>query len=106
MFELAASLSKEDGLVLGELGSVLIGLGIAALIATRIRLSVVPIFLLAGLFFGEGGIFALELSDEFLDLGANGERYFFYFSLAWNIPLKNCLTLLKHDAHSVLSIFF
>ena len=70
MFELAASLSKEDGLVLGELGSVLIGLGIAALIATRIRLSVVPIFLLAGLFFGEGGIVALELSDEFLDLGA------------------------------------
>ena len=70
MFELAASLSKEDGLVLGELGSVLIGLGIAALIATRIRLSVVPIFLLAGLFLGEGGIFALELSDEFLDLGA------------------------------------
>ena len=70
MLELAASLSKEDGLVLGELGAVLIGLGIAALIATRIRLSVVPIFLLAGLFFGEGGIFALELSDDFLDLGA------------------------------------
>ena len=70
MLEFAASLSKEDGLVLGELGSVLIGLGIAALIATRIRLSVVPIFLLAGLFFGEGGIVALELSDEFLDLGA------------------------------------
>lgn len=70
MLELAASLSKEDGLVLGELGSVLIGLGIAALIATRIRLSVVPIFLLAGLFFGEGGIVALELSDDFLDLGA------------------------------------
>jgi CPA2 family monovalent cation:H+ antiporter-2 len=70
MLALAASLSKEDGLVLGELGSVLIGLGIAALIATRIRLSVVPIFLLAGLFFGEGGIVALELSDDFLDLGA------------------------------------
>ena len=70
MIEIAASLTKEDGLILGELGSVLIGLGIAALIATRIRLSVVPIFLLAGLFFGEGGIFALELSDQFLDLGA------------------------------------
>ena len=70
MLELAASLSKEDGLVLGELGSVLIGLGIAALIATRIRLSVVPIFLLAGLFFGEGGIVALDVSDDFLDLGA------------------------------------
>jgi CPA2 family monovalent cation:H+ antiporter-2 len=70
MYELAASLSKEDGLVLGELGSVLVGLGIAAYIASRIRLSVVPIFLLAGLFFGNGGIVALDLSDEFLDLGA------------------------------------
>lgn len=70
MIEIAAALTKEDGLILGELGSVLIGLGIAALVATRIRLSVVPIFLLAGLFFGEGGIFALELSDQFLDLGA------------------------------------
>jgi CPA2 family monovalent cation:H+ antiporter-2 len=70
MLELAASLSKEDGLILGELGSVLLGLGIAAFIASRIKLSVVPIFLLAGLFFGNGGIVALELSDEFLDLGA------------------------------------
>jgi CPA2 family monovalent cation:H+ antiporter-2 len=70
MLELAASLSKEDGLILGELGSVLVGLGIAAFIASRIKLSVVPIFLLAGLFFGNGGIVALELSDDFLDLGA------------------------------------
>jgi CPA2 family monovalent cation:H+ antiporter-2 len=70
MVEIAASLSKEDGLVLGELGSVLVGLGIAAFIASRIKFSVVPIFLLAGLFFGNGGIVSLELSDEFLDLGA------------------------------------
>ena len=70
MIELAASLSKEDGLVLGELGSVLVGLGIAAFIASRLRLSVVPIFLLAGLFFGNGGIASLELSDDILDLGA------------------------------------
>ena len=68
--ELAASLSRQDGLVLGELGSVLIALGIAAYIAAKIRLSVVPIFLFAGLAFGEGGLVALELSDEFLDLGA------------------------------------
>ena len=70
MLELAASLSKEDGLILGELGSVLVGLGIAAFFASRIKFSVVPIFLLAGLFFGNGGIVSLELSDDFLDLGA------------------------------------
>ncbi len=55
MIEVAASLSKEDGLVLGELGTVLLGLGIAAYFASRIRFSVVPIFLVAGLFFGNGG---------------------------------------------------
>lgn len=68
--ELAASLSRQDGLILSEIGSVLIALGIAAYIAAKIRLSVVPIFLFAGLAFGEGGLVALELSDEFLDLGA------------------------------------
>jgi len=68
--ELAASLSRQDGLVLSELGSVLIALGVAAYVAAKIRLSVVPIFLFAGLAFGEGGLVALELSDEFLDLGA------------------------------------
>lgn len=70
MLELAASISEEQGLIQGELGSVLVGLGIAAYIATKIRISVVPIFLIAGLFFGTGGIFELELSDSFLDLGA------------------------------------
>lgn len=70
MLEIAASISKEQGLIQGELGSVLVGLGIAAYIATRFRISVVPIFLIAGLFFGTGGIVGLELSDDFLDLGA------------------------------------
>lgn len=70
MLELTAAISKEQGLIQGELGSVLIGLGIAAYIATRIRISVVPIFLIAGLFFGTGGIADLEFSDTFLDLGA------------------------------------
>jgi len=70
MTEIAAALSKEDGLLLGEIGSVLIGLGIAALFASKVRFSVVPIFLCAGLFFGKGGVVALSLSDDFLSLGA------------------------------------
>lgn len=70
MKEIAASLTREDGLVLGEIGSVLIALGIAAFIASKIRFSAVPIFLSAGLFFGNGGIVELNLSDDFLNLGA------------------------------------
>lgn len=70
MLEVTAAVSQEQGLIQGELGSVLVGLGIAAYIATRIKISVVPIFLIAGLFFGTGGIVELNLSEEFLDLGA------------------------------------
>ena len=68
--ELAANLTREDGLVLGEIGSVLIALGIAAFFASKLRFSAVPIFLSAGLFFGNGGIVELNLSDDFLNLGA------------------------------------
>ena len=68
--QLAAQLTPEDGLVLGEIGSVLIALGIAAFFASRLKFSAVPIFLCAGLFFGNGGIVELNLSDDFLNLGA------------------------------------
>ena len=68
--QIAAQLTPEDGLVLGEIGSVLIALGIAAFFASRLKFSAVPIFLCAGLFFGNGGIVELNLSDDFLNLGA------------------------------------
>lgn len=70
MIEIAAALSKEDGLLLGEIGAVLIGLGLAAFFASRFKFSVVPIFLFGGLFFGKGGVFSLSLSDDFLAIGA------------------------------------
>ena len=70
MIELSAALTKDDGLVIGEIGSVLVALGVAAFIASKIKFSAVPIFLFAGLFFGNGGIVALDLSDDFLNLGA------------------------------------
>ena len=68
--ELAAALTPEDGLVLGEIGSVLILLGVASFVASKFKFSSVPIFLGAGLFFGNGGIIELNLSDDFLNLGA------------------------------------
>lgn len=70
MVEVASTLTRDDGLVIGEIGSVLVALGIAAFFASKIRFSAVPIFLSAGLFFGNGGIVELNLSDDFLNLGA------------------------------------
>lgn len=68
--QLASALTPEDGLVLGEIGSVLVLLGVASFLASKFKFSSVPIFLGAGLFFGNGGLIELNLSDDFLNLGA------------------------------------
>ena len=65
-----ASASTDTGLILAEIGGVLLFLGIASFFAARFKFSAVPIFLLAGLLLGNGGVIPLSLSDSFLDLGA------------------------------------
>lgn len=67
---LAASVGRNDGLVLGEIGFVLIVLGTVAFMTSKLRISVVPFFLLSGLVLGTGGLLRLELSDNFLSVGA------------------------------------
>ena len=95
MENLAASLTQEDGLVLGEIGSVLIALGIGAFIASKIRFSAVPIFLSAGLFFGNGGIVELNLSDEFLNLGAQIGAILLLLMLGLEYTAKELVTTVK-----------
>jgi CPA2 family monovalent cation:H+ antiporter-2 len=65
-----ASLSSDAGLLIGEIGAVLLFLGLASFIAAKLKFSPVPIFLVAGLALGNGGLVPLSLSDSFLDLGA------------------------------------
>ncbi len=53
-----------------ELGGIVVGLAILARIAARWRLPAVPLFLVAGLAFGEGGVLPLITAKEFIELGA------------------------------------
>ena len=53
-----------------ELGGLAVGLAILARIARRLRLSSISLFLIAGLAFGKGGIAPLNLSKDFMHLGA------------------------------------
>ena len=69
--EIAATPSESiDNLILLEIGGVLLLLGIVAFVAAKIALSSVPLFLLIGLFFGTGGLVPLNLSNDFLNIGA------------------------------------
>lgn len=87
--EIAAALTPEDGLVLGEIGSVLVLLGVASFLASKFKFSSVPIFLGAGLFFGNGGIIELNLSDDFLNLVPKSAQYCYFFYLVLSILLEN-----------------
>lgn len=65
-----AATSSNTALILVEIGGVLVLLGLISFIATKLKFSAVPFFLLTGLAFGNGGLIPLNLSDTFLDLGA------------------------------------
>ena len=49
-----------------EFGLLLLGLGILARIAHVLSISPVPLYLVAGLFFGEGGVVGIPASDSFV----------------------------------------
>lgn len=57
--------------LLVELGAVVLGLGLLARLASRLAISPIPFYLLAGLALGEGGLVPLVTSEEFIEVGAD-----------------------------------
>ena len=56
--------------ILIELGLVVVGLAVLARIASRWSFSAIPLYLLAGLAFGNGGLAPLNVSEGFIHIGA------------------------------------
>lgn len=54
-----------------ELGGIIFLLGILARLATRVGLSPIPLYLIGGLAFGNGGILEIVTSEEFIETGAD-----------------------------------
>src|SRR3954467_15581415 len=53
-----------------EVGALLFALGMLGRIGRRFGLSPIPLYLLAGLAFGHGGLTQLSASEEFIGVGA------------------------------------
>src|SRR5439155_8982634 len=53
-----------------ELGAAVIGLAVLARMAHRLGFSAIPLYLLGGLAFGNGGLLPLRFSEGFLHVGA------------------------------------
>lgn len=70
----AAGSADEAGvglaLLLIELGGMVVCLAVLSRVAGWVRLSPIPLYLLAGLAFGDGGLLPLNVSESFVEIGA------------------------------------
>ena len=67
---LIAAGSPEAALAFIEIGAVALGLALLARLAGRIGITAVPLYLIAGLAFGEGGVAKVDVSEDFISLAA------------------------------------
>lgn len=62
--------ANDFALIFIELGAAIVGLAVLARVASRWGISSIPLYLLAGLAFGNGGIVPLQLTKGFIQIGA------------------------------------
>ena len=65
-----ANTAHDPSLLFIELGCAIVGLAVLARLANRFSFSAIPLYLLAGLAFGNGGLAPLHLSEDFIRIGA------------------------------------
>ncbi len=62
--------STDTAIAFVEVGAVVFGLGLLSRLAGRIGVTAVPLYLIAGLAFGDGGIAELDVTEDFVSLAA------------------------------------
>ncbi|HVM09493.1 MAG TPA: cation:proton antiporter [Acidimicrobiales bacterium] len=67
---LLAAAGGDAAIAFLEIGAVVLVLSILARLAARLGITAIPFYLLAGLFVGEGGFAPLDVSADFISLGA------------------------------------
>jgi monovalent cation:H+ antiporter-2, CPA2 family len=65
------STQTHAAVLLVELGAILFSLGILGRVARRLAVPVIPLYLIAGLFFGQGGVLSLSASHDFVQTAAD-----------------------------------
>jgi monovalent cation:H+ antiporter-2, CPA2 family len=87
-----------NSLFLIELGGVVLLLAVLARLAQRLRFSPIPLYLLAGLAFGQGGVIPLVTADEFIEAGAEIGLILVLFSLGLEYSASELLASLRSTA--------
>jgi monovalent cation:H+ antiporter-2, CPA2 family len=84
--------------ILLELGGVIVGLAILARLAGRIGVPAIPLYLLAGLAFGKGGILPLVTTAEFIGIGAEIGLILLLFMLGLEYSASQLLSTMRTEA--------
>jgi CPA2 family monovalent cation:H+ antiporter-2 len=87
-----------ESTLLVELGAVILGLGILAALSSRFSISPIPLYLLAGLAFGQGGVLPLATSEEFISTGAEIGVILLLFTLGLEYTAAELVTTLRQSA--------
>jgi CPA2 family monovalent cation:H+ antiporter-2 len=88
----------KSSLFLIELGGVVLLLAILARLAQRFGFSPIPLYLLAGLAFGQGGVIPLVTADEFIEAGAEIGLILLLFSLGLEYSASELVGSLRSTA--------
>jgi CPA2 family monovalent cation:H+ antiporter-2 len=88
----------EGSVLLVELGLVILGLGLLGALSVRVGISPIPLYLLAGLAFGRGGIVPLSASDEFISTGAEIGVILLLFTLGLEYTAPELVGTLRSSA--------
>jgi monovalent cation:H+ antiporter-2, CPA2 family len=70
MTPVLAAVGGDAPLAFIEIGLLALGLALVARFASRLGITAVPFYLLAGLGLGEGGIVTIDVSEDFVAIGA------------------------------------
>ena len=81
-----------------ELGGVILALGIVGRFAARMGLSPIPLYLLAGLAFGSGGLLPLSAPEQFFSTGAQVGVVLLLLLLGLEYTAQDLVTQLRQQA--------
>lgn len=96
----AAGASTSTSLTILEIGTVFVFLGALSWIAYRIKISSVPLFLIAGLLLGKGGVAPLDVSEQFLNVGAEIGAILLLLVLGLEYSASELLVSIKKRWHA------
>ncbi|WP_240942170.1 cation:proton antiporter [Planosporangium thailandense] len=85
-----------------ELGAIILALGLLGAVSVRFSISPIPLYLLAGLAFGQGGILPLGASKEFITTGAEIGVILLLFTLGLEYTAGELVGTLRSSAVSGL----